>query len=295
MTGGKVSDWSTKAFFVPLIDRWGKEQEVLVYSLRTITSPIEEVDLRPALREFPKLGNDYWKIQRPMGDVDLLIGTNDARLHPHLANPDEHRKGNLRLMTSQFGTGYLIDGSHPNVKVGPHRANPEGTRDAYEFRKPRGFKRRPRTSHHSSVAISKVQECMEPDVESKGRPSGGNSATSVSASSLRSATSTSNQGTSVGQRKGKRSENVVFDRSCVSSSTRSRKVAPTISKMRSQTAAGHRQVSLVPADEGQPEAQDQQGHAEVHAVSRSRGNPLKWGLPMTSLVGRSSRRNSSPR
>ena len=45
MTGGQVSDWSTKAYFVPLIDRWGKEQEVLAYSLRTITSPIEEVDL----------------------------------------------------------------------------------------------------------------------------------------------------------------------------------------------------------------------------------------------------------
>ena len=30
-------------------------------------------------------------------------------------------------------------------------------------------------------------------------------------------------------------------------------------------------VLLVPADEGQPEAQDQQGHAEVHAASRSSG------------------------
>merc|ERR1711867_313349 len=94
-TGGKVSEWNTKAYFVPLIDRWGKHQEVLAYSIEAITSTIEEVDLRPALREFPELRNDYRKIQRPTGNVDLLIGINDARLHPHLANPDDHCKGNL--------------------------------------------------------------------------------------------------------------------------------------------------------------------------------------------------------
>ena len=57
-TGGKVSEWTTKAYFVPLIDRWGKHQEVLAYSIGAIKSTIEEVDLRPALREFPKLRND---------------------------------------------------------------------------------------------------------------------------------------------------------------------------------------------------------------------------------------------
>merc|ERR1711867_7036 len=65
--GGKVSEWTTKAYFIPLIDRWGKEQKVLAYSIRMITSPIEEVDLRPALVEFPKLRNDSWKIERPTG------------------------------------------------------------------------------------------------------------------------------------------------------------------------------------------------------------------------------------
>ena len=44
-TGAKASDWPTKAYYVPLIDRWGKEHNVLAYSMGTITSPIEEVDL----------------------------------------------------------------------------------------------------------------------------------------------------------------------------------------------------------------------------------------------------------
>ena len=104
-TGGKVSEWKTKAYFVPLIDRWGKVQEVLAYSIGLITSPTEDADLRPALREFPELRGDYWKIRRPTGDVDLLIGIQDARLHPYLANPAEHCKGNLRLLTSMFGMG----------------------------------------------------------------------------------------------------------------------------------------------------------------------------------------------
>ena len=77
--------------------------------------------------------------------------------------------------------------------------------------------------------------------------------------------------------------------------------------MRSQTAVGHRQGSLVPADEGQLEAQDQQGHAEVHAVSRSSGRPPQMGSandqfgreeqqeePSTKVICHSSPPNSSP-
>ena len=44
-TGAKASDRPTKAYYVPLLDRWGKEHNVLAYSLGTITSPIREVDL----------------------------------------------------------------------------------------------------------------------------------------------------------------------------------------------------------------------------------------------------------
>ena len=150
-TGGKVSEWTTKAYFVPLIDRWGKIQEVLAYSIGIITSPTKDADLRPALREFPELRGNYWKIRRPTGDVDLLIGIQDARLHPYLANPAEHCKVNLWLLTSMFGTGYLLDGSHPEIKVEPCHLSSgatERTRSSFFFVKQRGFKRRPRISHH---------------------------------------------------------------------------------------------------------------------------------------------------
>ena len=109
-----------QAYHISLINRGGKSHKILAYSIGTITSPVEDVDLRPALKEFPDLKGDYSKIFRPTGDVDLLIGINDAHLHPYLAKPGKHCRGKLRLLTSRFGTGYLLDGSHPEIKVEPY-------------------------------------------------------------------------------------------------------------------------------------------------------------------------------
>ena len=80
---------------MPIVDRWGEEHTILAFSMREITKPIEEVDLRLALQVFPELEGDYSKIRRPQGKVELLIGTNEARLHPYLADPRRHLKGNL--------------------------------------------------------------------------------------------------------------------------------------------------------------------------------------------------------
>ena len=152
--------------------------KVMAFSIDIITSPTEDVDLRPALKEFPELKGDYIKIPRPPGDVDLLIGINDAHLHPYLTNPGKHCKGKLCLLTSKFGTGYLLDGSHPEIKVKPYYFSPDameksrGTRRG--FKKSRGFKRRPKVSHRTSrVAIFDRLECEELEAaKCKGRPTG---------------------------------------------------------------------------------------------------------------------------
>merc|ERR1711867_82993 len=147
MTGGEGAEWNTKAYHISLIDRGGKRHKDLAYSIGTIMSPVEVVDVRPALKEFPELKGDYSKIFRPTGDVDLLIGINNAHLHPYLANPGKHCRGKLRLLTSRFGTGYLLDGSHPGIKVEPYYFSPgatERSRGRFMFVKRRGFKRRPK-------------------------------------------------------------------------------------------------------------------------------------------------------
>ena len=119
-TRAKASDWHTNAYQVPLIDWQGKVHAIIAFSMGAITLTIEEVDLRPALKVFPELGNDYRRIKRPLGKVDLHIGTNDVRLHPYLAERDRHLKRNLRLMTSIFGSGVIANGSHPDIKASPH-------------------------------------------------------------------------------------------------------------------------------------------------------------------------------
>ena len=48
-----------------MVDRWGREHTILAFAMEEITTPIEEVDLRPALDVFPELEGVYGKIKRP--------------------------------------------------------------------------------------------------------------------------------------------------------------------------------------------------------------------------------------
>ena len=45
MTGGQVKAWQTEAYHVPLVDRKGTVHKVLAYSIDTITSPMDYVDI----------------------------------------------------------------------------------------------------------------------------------------------------------------------------------------------------------------------------------------------------------
>ena len=81
--------------------------------METIAGPLEEVDVRAAKKIFP--GIDLEAVKRPVGKVGLLIGIHQAGIFPYVADRDKHIDGNLRLLTSIFGTGSLLDGSHPSI------------------------------------------------------------------------------------------------------------------------------------------------------------------------------------
>ena len=121
-TGGQVKAWQTEAYHIPLVDRKGTVHRVLAYSIEMITAPMDHVDIQPALKVFPEVR--ACDIFRPKGEVDLLLGIQDADLHPILTNPKKHRVGKLRLLSSRFGTGYLLDGTHPEIKVIAKALNP---------------------------------------------------------------------------------------------------------------------------------------------------------------------------
>jgi hypothetical protein len=74
------------------------------------TKEMEVVDIRGVIQ---LLHVPLCDVECPHGPIDLLVGLNEAQLHPASG---KHKVGNLRLLQSQFGTGALLEGAHPAIK-----------------------------------------------------------------------------------------------------------------------------------------------------------------------------------
>ena len=81
-----------------------------------ISSEIEPAEVEPAMKVFPQISN-IESIKRPSGKVDLLIGLNFLEVQPK----EVAREGGLSLWESNFGTGYLLGGTHPDIWLGRGR------------------------------------------------------------------------------------------------------------------------------------------------------------------------------
>ena len=58
---------------------------------------------------------------RPLGDVEVLIGSNFLGLHPI----DIETQGNLKMKRSKFSSGFVLSGSHPSLELSDsHNATP---------------------------------------------------------------------------------------------------------------------------------------------------------------------------
>ena len=116
-TGRQSEAWQTMAYRVRLVDREGNEHVILAFAMDSITASQERVDVSKAMSLFPIL-KDLEQVSRAVGPVDLLLGIHQAELHPVLEGQD-HVVGSLRLMSSKFGTGFLLDGTHPSISPKP--------------------------------------------------------------------------------------------------------------------------------------------------------------------------------
>ena len=129
-----------------------------------------------------------------------------------------------------------MDGSHPDIKVGPHRDYQEEAGSKFEQKKLRGFKKGSREIHHSSMGRVGIQGLEDRGSKAKGRPSRGNVFTTVSAGgeavvdvgvsrvspswdSSPPSPPASNQGKKGFQGKARRARNVVFVPPAASSSS----------------------------------------------------------------------------
>ena len=116
VTGKPSEVWKTTAYWARLVDREGEVYQILCYELPTITAPLGQVDVSEVKRLFPHLASTDL-VERPTGEVDLLIGIQHAGMFPTLGSNKDNVSGNLRLLTSKFGTGHLLDGEHPSLKI----------------------------------------------------------------------------------------------------------------------------------------------------------------------------------
>ena len=115
-TGQDAKEWRTPAYWAQLVDKEGLCHSLLVFEIGSITASMTPVEVEPVLKLFGGEIPDLSYVRRPVGSVDLLLGVQQAGLFPVVADLVRHRVGNMRLLTSDFGTGMLLDGVHPELQ-----------------------------------------------------------------------------------------------------------------------------------------------------------------------------------
>ena len=115
-----------KCYEVELRDRAGKGRKVWGYGLDTISDSVATVDPSGVRHLFPHVPSEVF---RPLNSrpVDILVGLNCFSLHPK-GGEGRDQVGDLRALTSGFGAGWLVAGTHPNLRGAEGRLS-EGARE----------------------------------------------------------------------------------------------------------------------------------------------------------------------
>ena len=106
--GEKTDSFKTKIFTIPLLTRWGEVKIIHAFGIEKITADLPAVNMAVAAE---LLGVQEEQIQRPAGQVDLLIGISEVDISP----TRERIVGKLALYNSDFGTGFLVGGQHKEI------------------------------------------------------------------------------------------------------------------------------------------------------------------------------------
>ena len=107
---------NTKLYCVELVDMEGTRHLVRAFGLETLSGPLPIVSMRRMLKdEFSVTVQLNWeKLARPGGEVDLLIGSEMAHLHP----VQMETVGRMVVKTSIFGQGWVSNGAHEALDCG---------------------------------------------------------------------------------------------------------------------------------------------------------------------------------
>ena len=112
--GGIVTVMQTILYEVDLIDRNDEIHKIKMYEIEDICGKVEAANTDSLTQFFPSISEE--DISRPVGAVDVLIGMENADIHPHQI---EWNQG-LVLYQSKFGTGKIIGGMNKGISSGDH-------------------------------------------------------------------------------------------------------------------------------------------------------------------------------
>ena len=107
VVGGVERVVESKRYKIPLIDLKGRTFIIDVHSINKISNKIKRIGYAIVQKCFPNIIES--EIERPGGEIDILIGYNYAAWHPIREQSYEH----LLILVNSFGK--CIGGSHPEI------------------------------------------------------------------------------------------------------------------------------------------------------------------------------------
>ncbi|XP_063863037.1 uncharacterized protein LOC135102172 isoform X1 [Scylla paramamosain] len=113
--GNVIEHHSTKEYCIPLIDRTGHVWEINAIGIEEISAKINEFDVSGVKELFVGVSNH--DINRPCGEIDMLIGANYSELLPKVVQTNE----GLQLLENPFG--FSIRGRHSKTTASGSTTN----------------------------------------------------------------------------------------------------------------------------------------------------------------------------
>ena len=102
-------------YMFELVKNDGTKHRVWAYGIDTIMKPPEPIDVSSVRSLFPHVPEGVFA-RRNLKPVDILMGNNFLGIHPD-GGLGRDAVGNLKVYQSQFGLGWVLAGTHPELKL----------------------------------------------------------------------------------------------------------------------------------------------------------------------------------
>ena len=86
--GGDCRHWNTKMYSIPFVKNNGEVVQVVAMGVGKIMEGLEFIDHLLGMDLFPTI--DSWRLRRPCGEMDLLVGIGMAEIFSYLQDEKLH-------------------------------------------------------------------------------------------------------------------------------------------------------------------------------------------------------------